>query len=300
MLLIEELIRGKTLFKMFNGRVAYCLYMLLLICLQTGYSQDYNINKRAKIYTWEVGEDSLLVLADNDFAVPISLKLEMELENLEGLSGSEILAVIPPKASGQVIARLNKADRIHEYQCVYHWKMVLGDITKIPDANFFYALPFNNPAAYHVSQGPGGGFSHANAFAYDFPMPVGSPITAARDGVIAFVETDWETGGENADLIDKANVISVLHPDGTIGNYVHLARNGSLVKEGDEIKQGQLIGYSGNTGYSTGAHLHFEVVQPDLESASKKWVAFEWDRGLYSLLNDKRAGGIVHGAGASH
>lgn len=50
-----------------------------------------------------------------------------------------------------------------------------------------------------------------------------------------------------------------MHNDGTFADYAHLKLNGSAVKEGDSVKKGQLIGYSGDTGFSSGPHLHFSV-----------------------------------------
>ena len=55
------------------------------------------------------------------------------------------------------------------------------------------------------------------------------------------------------------NFVTIEHDDATLGTYYHLKKFGAYVKVGDIVKRGELIGYSGNTGYSSGPHLHFEV-----------------------------------------
>lgn len=90
-------------------------------------------------------------------------------------------------------------------------------------------------------------------------MPVGTSIYAARGGIATKVV---ETNTKNCfkrDCIKYNNLIRINHPDGTFAEYAHLKHNGAAVNEGETIKKGQLIGYSGNTGYSDGPHLHFVV-----------------------------------------
>jgi murein DD-endopeptidase MepM/ murein hydrolase activator NlpD len=81
----------------------------------------------------------------------------------------------------------------------------------------------------------------------DFGVAVGTPVRAAANGVVVRV------GGEGA----YGNTVHVRHPDGTTSVYAHLSGFG--VKAGQRVKSGQQIARSGNTGRSTGAHLHFEV-----------------------------------------
>lgn len=81
----------------------------------------------------------------------------------------------------------------------------------------------------------------------DFGAAVGTTVRAAANGVVTRV------GGEGA----YGNTVHVRHPDGTTSVYAHLQRG--TVKAGQRVKSGQPIAKSGNTGRSTGAHLHFEV-----------------------------------------
>jgi murein DD-endopeptidase MepM/ murein hydrolase activator NlpD len=80
--------------------------------------------------------------------------------------------------------------------------------------------------------------------------------------VVRVVE-DFSRGGTEERLRKRANLIFILHADGTIARYLHLQRGGAHVEVGDRVAAGDLIGFSGNTGYSQGPHLHFDVFRVD-------------------------------------
>jgi murein DD-endopeptidase MepM/ murein hydrolase activator NlpD len=124
-----------------------------------------------------------------------------------------------------------------------------------------YSFPYSSGKSYRIVQGYGSRFSHTGLeeFAIDFDMPVGTPVHAARSGVVARVEDSHSKGCWEDGCGRYANFIVVLHSDGTTGEYYHLNKNGSLVEVGDSVSQGQMIGYSGNTGHTTMPHLHFAV-----------------------------------------
>jgi murein DD-endopeptidase MepM/ murein hydrolase activator NlpD len=70
---------------------------------------------------------------------------------------------------------------------------------------------------------------------------------------------DADKGGLNQEYLSEANFVTIQHDDGSMAHYWHLQKNGVVVNLGDTVKTGQVIGYSGNTGYSAFPHLHFEV-----------------------------------------
>ena len=111
-----------------------------------------------------------------------------------------------------------------------------------------------------IGQGNGGTVSHTdvyNRYAWDYSVGVGTPLVAARGGVITQVMTSSNIGGFEKRFMKDANNITVSHTDGTTSKYLHLSKNTTLVRIGEYVMQGELIGYSGDTGYSSGPHLHF-------------------------------------------
>jgi murein DD-endopeptidase MepM/ murein hydrolase activator NlpD len=129
----------------------------------------------------------------------------------------------------------------------------------IDDTSFVYGMPYGKGNSHLLIQGYYGLFSHKNRVALDFTMKRGTKIIAAREGVVIRSREDNNKGGFSKKYRDKANYIIIQHTDGTRAGYWHLQQNGVLVNIGDRVKQGQVIGLSGKTGYTALPHLHFFV-----------------------------------------
>ena len=85
----------------------------------------------------------------------------------------------------------------------------------------------------------------------DFAAPMGTPIMASGDGKV--IKSSWCGGG--------GNCIKIKHNSTYTTVYAHLSKFGRGIKKGVRVKQGQIIGYVGSTGMSTGPHLHYEVIE---------------------------------------
>lgn len=127
-------------------------------------------------------------------------------------------------------------------------------------SNFDYSLPYEKGKCFLLIQGYQSKlFSHKGEFALDFKMKKGTKICAARGGIVVAVKEDSKKGGIGIKYLPLGNHVIIKHDDGTYGNYWHLKYNGALVNVGDTVKQGQIIGLAGKTGYALFSHLHFEV-----------------------------------------
>ena len=132
------------------------------------------------------------------------------------------------------------------------------------EEKYGYGLPFPAGQAHLIWQGPGGAFSHntpGSKHAVDFSMPLGAEVAAVRDGiVVGVIQKNPDNLDDKPAAKEMANEILVLHADGTVAVYAHLTTEGARVSFGQYVGRGQVIGLSGNSGYSRGPHLHFDIL----------------------------------------
>lgn len=128
---------------------------------------------------------------------------------------------------------------------------------------FTYSNPFSDFADWQISQGFNGSISHnspADAYAVDFALLMGTPVRAARAGIVMeAIDRFTDKGSSRSSDLDNANLVRLLHEDGSMSVYGHLMQDSVTVTPGQWVAQGHVIGQSGNSGYSHGPHLHFAV-----------------------------------------
>ena len=208
----------------------------------------------------------VILEAKNTSSIPYTLVLTCTLQNMEPSTELPLRKVIEPAKKKLTLTRLTPVGQPYRY--TYNYRYYLGNtISVTPAPDYVYDLPFAAGQEYAVMQGNNGAFSHLNKLAVDFSMPEGSLVCAARAGIVAEIKQDSNTGCPTASCKDLGNYIIIFHEDGTYATYVHFKQNGSLVQPGQQVAAGAPIGYSGNTGWSSGPHLHFEV---DLPSEQEK------------------------------
>lgn len=114
-------------------------------------------------------------------------------------------------------------------------------------------------------------------FAYDLATSIGTPVYAMRAGRVIAVRDKYPDTGGGKDNVSRFNYVWIEHDEGYRSVYVHLQqgfRRKVPIKAGDRVEAGQLIGYSGNSGWSTGPHLHVEVQKPSQRQTFTKTVPF--------------------------
>jgi murein DD-endopeptidase MepM/ murein hydrolase activator NlpD len=146
----------------------------------------------------------------------------------------------------------------------FDYGYVIGDPAATHQPPGPYRAPFAAARSFTVTQAPPDAITHRDSGsrdAIDIAMPVGTAVHAARDGLVINVAHKFFRGGTTQEVTDEANFVQILHDDGTTAVYAHLQLNTVRVRPGQRVGRGEYIANSGNTGYSSGPHLHFVVLR---------------------------------------
>ncbi|MDB6036827.1 MAG: putative secreted peptidase [Verrucomicrobiales bacterium] len=223
------------------------------------FAQGGRSEKLIKVTTGKEGNRTLFYV-DNLQASYVTVTFELDLANLGCTHELPYTVTLPPRSHTEAFDLTPKnSDKDSSWSYTYY--ATWGRLNVKHDDSAVYILPFAVGTAYPVSQGYDGNFSHTGGDRYslDFRMPLGTPVHCARDGEVVGIKDDSEIGGPDKKFEWDANYVLVRHADGTLGHYVHLMKGGCRVKVGQHVKAGDWIALSGNTGFTTGPHLHFAV-----------------------------------------
>jgi len=240
------------------------LLILSIFLTSLGIAQN-SINEPFEVYNIRNEEDgSRVIYAKNNYWCDESVILDFNtLKNMKADVELPFKGVVPANVKEFKLLTLTIKDPTKESKFGFITNYCHGNIYKgHPNDTIVYIIPYQEGEKHPIGQAYGGKFSHymkGQTHALDFNMDKGTSVCAARGGVVIDVKDNSSRHGKTIDFQEYGNYITIYHADGTMANYFHIQKDGSKVKVGDKVKAGQVIALSGNTGWSSGPHLHFQV-----------------------------------------
>jgi hypothetical protein len=197
---------------------------------------------------------------ENKELCDVTMTFDMNTTHMTGSVAFPFTTTFPPHQTVEAFCLSpDESGTQWDYSYTNYYK--LGSSCAQHDDSFVYELPYPAGDKFKVTQAYNGKFSHtgSNQYATDWQMAEGTPVLAARGGLVIRVKDDSDRGGGSMDFDRFNNYVLIRHADGTLAHYCHLQKGGAVVKPGQTVVTGQLIAHSGNTGFSSGPHLHFCV-----------------------------------------
>lgn len=249
------------------------LIIAFLLVSFTSLAQDIEFDKK-------ITQDSLLIAIKNNLHAPITLRFTPKPSKQNLVRGAAI--IIQPldtvvSAMSISLSAIQDTANVNPLE-YFDFKGFLGDSIRTKhDDSYAYRFPFERKKRIKIIQSFGGSFTHntpRSYYAIDFGMQIGDTIYAARDGKVVKIEDEFNAHGGPA-FFNKANLIVIMHPDGTLANYIHLDYKGVFVQPGQDVERGEPIGISGMTGFTNIPHLHFMVSGANDKSVPIYFKGFE-------------------------
>lgn len=277
---------------MSKQKLNYLLFILVTASLSSGiieeaHSQGNSSEKNVSVRTVRA-DDAFHVTVANDNPFSITLTLKVSGNNYKLNIRQPVTKVIDGNTTKHLLTVFVKdKNKGFDFNTNYSW--VMGDVHARHDDSYIYDLPFESGKSFRIGQSYDGTFSHSGKIRYsvDFMMPLKTRVLAARSGRVVQLYENSDRGGESEEFKNTANYVVIEHNDGTFAEYAHLSRNGVFVSLGQKVYESQVIGLSGNTGYSSGPHLHFMVVKANKDGTTESVpVRFETKEGIIDMLEE--------------
>jgi murein DD-endopeptidase MepM/ murein hydrolase activator NlpD len=227
--------------------------------------------------TFQIGhENSTLRLAVNRYDDAVSTQLvavnaclcvatfqvTITRSAVDGIpAGAEYQARLEPNSQKSLV---RAGSGSHQQELNFTVKAALGPPEAVHTPPAPYRVPFGVGSTFMIAQAYPARVTHTtpdSEYALDLGLPDGTPVYAAREGIVINARHDSFRGAADPAMLDQANVIEVLHDDGTIAIYAHLHWDSIRVHIGEHVARGEYLANSGSTGFSSGPHLHFAVVR---------------------------------------
>jgi murein DD-endopeptidase MepM/ murein hydrolase activator NlpD len=229
-------------------------------------SNSFNLEKESAGLHLSVDRDdrggATLLVAVNDCLCVATFELSVNSSAIASIpSGSAYQATLEPGTRQTLLKAPLSGGRLN---LEYAWHAAIGAPDAIHTPSRPYRVPFAVGSTFEITQAYPSRFTHVTAdseYAVDIALPDGTHVYSAREGTVINVRHDSYRGGAAAAMLDQANVVEILHSDGTIAIYAHLHWDSIRVRMGERVVRGQYIADSGNTGFSSGPHLHFAVIR---------------------------------------
>jgi len=239
------------------------------------FSPDETMKKPVKVVSLRT-KNGFDLYVENNAYYTVTVKLEgRRLVNVQSSQRLPYINSYPPRSRSKVLSlSIIDPHKASSFQTLY--STMIGGLSSHYNKNYIYALPYKRGQGHLLSQGFNGAYTHKgnSAYALDFTMPVGTSVHAMRDGIVTAVESKNTEHGFSIEYANKSNYVIIEHEDGTMAMYGHLDTNGVRVKLGQRVYKHQFIALSGNTGYSSGPHLHVHITAIQNYTAGSRSIPF--------------------------
>ena len=232
-------------------------------------TKQTNTSKKVKIQAQDKGK-YIAIYIENLNPYTITIRVKNRLKNFTYDSYMKNQFTLKSGVKKEYM-RLYKQDGRFTFSYSFSYTWIIGSVDAVHDDSYVYAFPYAKGTSHRVTQGYNGKYTHKghSQYAIDFGMKIGTKVHAARDGVVVKIKEDSSKGGIGREFSQYGNYVSMEHSDSTLATYYHLNKDGVIPKLRDTVKRGEFIAYSGNTGYSSGPHLHLSIFKADSATRTK-------------------------------